>query len=72
MLTLFFNKKRVNDFKTAVKSNTDLFGKYFNEMLTRGIYLPPSQFEALFISTAHSQEDLDKTIEVNLESLKSL
>ncbi len=70
MLTLFFIEEAVNDFKTAVKSKTDLFGKYFNEMLKRGIYLPPSQFEALFISTAHSKEDLDKTIEANLESLK--
>jgi len=72
MLTLFFNEEEVNDFKTAVKSDTDLFGKYFNEMLTRGVYLPPSQFEALFVSTAHLKEDLDKTIEVNLESLKSV
>ena len=72
MLTLFFKEKEVNDFKTAVKSNTDLFGKYFNEMLIRGVYLPPSQFEALFVSTGHSKEDLDKTIEANLESLKSV
>ena len=72
MLTLFFVEEEVNDFKTAVKSNTDLFSKYFNEMLNRGIYLPPSQFEALFISTAHSKDDLDKTIESNLESLKSV
>jgi len=72
MLTLFFIEEDVNDFNTAVKSNTYLFGKYFNEMLIGGIYLPPSQFEALFVSTAHSKEDLDKTIEVNLESLKSV
>lgn len=71
MLTLFFTEEEVNDFKTAVKSKTDMFGKYFNEMLNRGVYLPPSQFEALFISTTHSKEDLDKTIEVNLESVRS-
>ena len=70
MLTLFFLEEDVNDFNTAVKSNTYLFGKYFNEMLIGGIYLPPSQFEALFVSTAHSKEDLDKTIDVNLKSLK--
>ena len=70
MLTLFFNEEKVNDFAAAVKSNTVMFGKYFNEMLSRGIYLPPSQFEALFISNAHSREDLDKSIEANLESLK--
>ncbi len=72
MLTLFFIEEDVKDFKIAVKSNTDLFGKYFNEMLKRGIYLPPSQFEALFISTAHSKEDLDKTIEANSKSLKAV
>ncbi len=72
MLTLFFIEEEVNDFKSAIKSNTDLFGNYFNEMLTRGVYLAPSQFEALFISTAHSKDDLDKTIEANLESLKSI
>jgi glutamate-1-semialdehyde 2,1-aminomutase len=69
MLTLFFVEEEVNDFKTAVKSNTDIFRNYFNEMLNRGIYLPPSQFEALFVSTAHSKEDLDKTIEANYKSL---
>ncbi|MFZ0453589.1 MAG: glutamate-1-semialdehyde 2,1-aminomutase [Ignavibacteriaceae bacterium] len=71
MLTLFFIEEEVNDFKTAVKANTYLFGKYFNEMLGRGNYLPPSQFEALFVSTAHSKDDLDKTIEANQESLKA-
>ncbi len=70
MLTLFFNEEEVNDFAAAVKSSTVMFGKYFNEMLNRGIYLPPSQFEALFISTAHTKEDLNKSIEANLESLK--
>ncbi len=70
MLTLFFVEEEVKDFRSAVKSDTNLFGNYFNEMLNNGIYLPPSQFEALFVSTAHSKEDLDKTIEANLESLK--
>jgi glutamate-1-semialdehyde 2,1-aminomutase len=71
MLTLFFTEDDVSDFKTAVKSDTALFGRYFNEMLNRGIYLPPSQFEALFVSTAHTKEDIEKTIEANLESLKA-
>jgi glutamate-1-semialdehyde 2,1-aminomutase len=69
MLTLFFIEEEVKDFKTAVKSNTELFGKYFNEMLNRGIYLPPSQFEALFVSTAHQKNDLDKTVDANSKSL---
>jgi len=70
MLTLFFTEGEVKDFSSAVKSNTKLYGKYFQEMLKRGIYLPPAQFEAFFISTAHTKEDLDKTIKANFESLK--
>lgn len=72
MMTLFFTEEPVIDYNTAVKSDTKLFAKYFHEMLNRGIYFPPAQFEAMFISTAHSKEDLDKTIEANLEALKSL
>ena len=71
MLTLFFTEAKVNDFNSAIKSDTKLYGKYFHEMLKRGIYLPPAQFEAFFISTAHSNEDLDKTIKSNFESLKT-
>ncbi|MGA7838764.1 MAG: glutamate-1-semialdehyde 2,1-aminomutase [Ignavibacteriaceae bacterium] len=69
MMSLFFTDKEVIDFKSAVTSDTNLFGKYFQTMLSRGIYLAPSQFEALFISTVHSKEDLDKTIEANMKSL---
>jgi glutamate-1-semialdehyde 2,1-aminomutase len=72
MLTLFFYEGRVNSFQTAVKSDTALYGKYFREMLTRGIYLAPAQFEAIFLSTAHTIEDLDKTIRSNYESLKRI
>jgi glutamate-1-semialdehyde 2,1-aminomutase len=72
MMTLFFYEGNVNSFQTAVKSDTALFGKYFLEMLTRGIYLAPAQFEAIFISTAHSTEDLDKTIRAHFESLKGI
>ena len=72
MLTLFFTEAKVNDYNSAVKSDTKLYGKYFHEMLTRGIYLPPAQFEAFFISTAHSNEDLDITIKMNYESLMAV
>jgi glutamate-1-semialdehyde 2,1-aminomutase len=72
MLTLFFYEGNVNSFRTAVKSDTSLFGSYFNEMLTRGIYLAPAQFEAIFISTAHTSEDLDITIKANYDSLKNI
>lgn len=72
MSTLFFVEGEVNDFKSAVKSDTALYGKYFHEMLIRGIYLAPAQFEAAFISTAHTREDLDRTIKANYEALSLL
>jgi glutamate-1-semialdehyde 2,1-aminomutase len=72
MMTLFFTEKEVTDFKTAVSSDTNLYGKFFHEMLNRGIYLAPSQFEAMFISTAHSKEDLEKTVKAQHESLKAI
>ncbi|MEJ5351709.1 MAG: glutamate-1-semialdehyde 2,1-aminomutase [Melioribacteraceae bacterium] len=72
MMTLFFTEEPVVDYKSAVKSDTKLYGKYFHEMLNRGIYLPPAQFEAMFVSTAHSKEDLDKTIQANFEALKKI
>lgn len=72
MMTLFFTDEPVIDYNSAVKSDTKLYAKYFHEMLKRGIYLPPAQFEAMFVSTAHSQDDLDKTIAANFEALKSI
>ena len=62
MFTLFFNPGRVTDYNSAVKSDTTKYAEYFATMLKAGIYLPPSQFEACFISTKHKQEDLDTTI----------
>lgn len=70
MMCMFFTEKPVNDFKSALTSNTELYGKYFHEMLNRGIYLAPAQFEALFVSTAHTKEDLDKTINAHKESFE--
>jgi glutamate-1-semialdehyde 2,1-aminomutase len=72
MMTLFFYEGKVENIGTATKSDTALFGKYFHEMLSRGIYLAPAQFEAIFVSTEHSKEDLDKTIKANYESLHSI
>jgi glutamate-1-semialdehyde 2,1-aminomutase len=72
MMTLFFYEGKVENIGTATKSDTALFGKYFHEMLSRGIYLAPAQFEAIFVSTTHSKEDLDKTIKANYESLRSI
>jgi len=72
MMCMFFTEENVDDFKSAVKSDTILYGKYFHEMLNRGVYLAPAQFEALFVSTAHSKEDLDKTIRAHRESLLAI
>ncbi len=72
MMCMFFTEEIVDDFKSAVKSDTTLYGKYFHEMLNRGVYLAPAQFEALFVSTAHSKDDLDKTIRAQKESLEKL
>jgi glutamate-1-semialdehyde 2,1-aminomutase len=72
MMCMFFTEGTVGDFKSAVKSDTTLYGKYFHEMLKRGIYLAPAQFEALFVSTAHSKEDLDMTIKAQREALAAI
>jgi len=72
MMCMFFTEEYVTDFNSAVKSDTELYGKYYHQMLQRGIYLAPAQFEALFVSTAHSKEDLDKTIAAHRESLTSI
>ncbi|XXF52254.1 glutamate-1-semialdehyde 2,1-aminomutase [Thermoanaerobacterium thermosaccharolyticum] len=72
MMCMFFSDCDVYDFKTATKSNTDLFAKYFKAMLKRGIYLPPSQYETFFLSTAHTDEDIDKTIEASFEAAKEI
>jgi len=72
MFTLFFTERAVVDFDTAKTSDTKMFAEYFGSMLEAGVYLPPSQFEACFVSIAHSKNDLDKTIENNHEALKNI
>jgi glutamate-1-semialdehyde 2,1-aminomutase len=62
MITPFFTGRRVRDFQTAVTSDTNAFGVFFRAMLERGVYLPPSQYEAWFISGAHTPRDIDKTV----------
>jgi glutamate-1-semialdehyde 2,1-aminomutase len=69
MFTLFFSEEKVLDFESAKKSNTALFGRYFQAMLKRGVYLAPSQFEALFLSTALSDELIERILKANRESL---
>jgi glutamate-1-semialdehyde 2,1-aminomutase len=72
MFTLFFTDKSVVDFTTAKSSDTARFNAYFQAMLEGGIYLPPSQFEAAFISAAHSEADIDRTIEAARTALAKL
>ncbi|MEZ0324002.1 MAG: glutamate-1-semialdehyde 2,1-aminomutase [Hydrogenothermaceae bacterium] len=63
MITAFFTDKEVVDFQTAKTSDTQLFAKFFRGLIREGIYLPASQFEAFFLSTAHSDRDLEITLE---------
>lgn len=72
MMSIFFTKERVTDFNTACSSDTEKFKKYFKAMLRCGIYLAPSQFEAVFLSAAHTKNDLDKTIEASFTAMKNL
>jgi glutamate-1-semialdehyde 2,1-aminomutase len=69
MSTLFFTATPVTDYPSAVTSDTGRFAAYFRGMLDRGIYLAPSQFEAGFVSAAHTDEDIDRTIAANREAL---
>ncbi|MGD8401717.1 MAG: glutamate-1-semialdehyde 2,1-aminomutase [Bacillota bacterium] len=61
LLSAFFTGESVVDYRTALHADTQRFARYFKSMLNQGIYLPPSQFEALFLSTAHTQADLERT-----------
>ena len=72
MMTTFFNRGPVVDFKSAMKSDTEKYGKFYREMLMSGIWLAPSQFEAAFISAAHSPEDLDQALRMTESSFKKI
>jgi glutamate-1-semialdehyde 2,1-aminomutase len=62
MYTLFFTQTPVTDFATAISADRHRFGAYFRSMLDQGVYLPPSQFEAAFVSAAHSDDDIERTV----------
>ena len=72
MLTSFFTQEPVVDWNSAKKSDTKRYGLFFHGMLEQGIYLAPSQFEAAFLSTAHTSADIDKTIRAARVAFKSL
>jgi len=72
MSCIFFTSEKVVDYSSATKSDTKKFAQYFRLMLEEGVYLAPSQFEAAFISHAHTQDDLEKTVEANYRSLSKI
>jgi glutamate-1-semialdehyde 2,1-aminomutase len=69
---LFFTEQRVVDFDSAQTADTQKFAHMFCAMLERGVYLAPSQFEAAFVSLAHDQEDIDKTLAAADEVFKEI
>ena len=70
--TLFFTGEPVRDYSGAKRSDTKRYARFFREMLDRGIFLAPSQFEAAFVSTAHTSQDIDRTIAAAADSLKAV
>jgi glutamate-1-semialdehyde 2,1-aminomutase len=72
MLTLFFHDGPVRNYEDACRSDTRRFARFFWEMLARGVYLPCSQFEAAFVSAAHTEDDIDRTLQAARESLHAL
>ncbi len=72
MFTWFFNPDPVTNWESASKSDTEAFGKFFRVMLDNGVYLPPSQYEAAFMSAAHTEEDIQKSIAAAKEAFAAV
>ncbi|HEY4708545.1 MAG TPA: glutamate-1-semialdehyde 2,1-aminomutase [Candidatus Acidoferrales bacterium] len=72
LLTLFFVPSPVRDYAGAKQSDTARFAAFFREMLAHGILLPPSQFEAMFVSAAHTDDDIDRTVQAARASLRAI
>ena len=72
LVTPFFTAQPVRDYQSATSANTDHYATFFRGMLARGIYPPPSQFEAWFLSAAHTQKDVDRTIAAACEAMKEI
>jgi len=72
MLTVFFTDGPVTDWPSADRSNRTAFGQFFHDMLSRGFYLPPAQFEAWFISASHTAADIDATCEAAADAFAEL
>ena len=72
LLTIFFKKSPVNNFKDVMQSNTAKFKKFFGMLIKEGIFAAPSQYEALFLSSVHTKEDINKTIEIIKKAIKQI
>jgi glutamate-1-semialdehyde 2,1-aminomutase len=72
LLTPFFTDQPVRDFRSATSARTDAYGVFFRSMLQRGIYPPPSQFEAWFLSAAHTPRDVDKTVDAARAAMRDV
>jgi len=72
LATIFFTDQPVSDYKGAKQSDTKRYAHFFREMLDRNIFLAPSQFEAAFLSAAHTTEDIDRTIAAAAEVLREI
>ncbi len=72
MFTIFFTKDPVRNFAEAKKSNVEMYSRFFHELLSGGVHFPPSQFEACFISRAHRDKDLERSLDVSRKAFKKL
>jgi glutamate-1-semialdehyde 2,1-aminomutase len=72
MMTAFFNKDAVTNYATAVASDTEMFAAFFKAMLSRGVFLAPSQFEAAFVSLAHGEAEVRATLEAAGQSFQEI
>ncbi len=72
LATIFFTSEPVRNYTDAKRSDTKRYAQFFREMLDRGIFLAPSQFEATFVSMAHTSQDIDRTLAVTRESLQAI
>jgi glutamate-1-semialdehyde 2,1-aminomutase len=72
LVTPFFTDSPVRDFESAMRADAQRYGRFFREMLARGVYPPPSQYEAWFLSSAHTERDVERTIKAARAAMKSL
>jgi len=72
MLTVFFTEFPVTEFESVMTCNTDHHAEFFHAMLEQGVYLPPSQFESWFVSLAHGQDEIDRTIEAAQQAFRKV